>query len=79
MKRIGPPIPAPYLADVGQLPSELRAALKREPTPEDESQADSELSTLKQQVFQARMDFEEREGVLIVPEPPLKPWRYCPG
>ena len=70
---IPPPIPAPYLAAVPQLPAELVRAMRSDRKPMSPAGARRLLQllrTLTQQIRQARADWEEDAGAQIDPEPP---------
>jgi len=69
---VAPPVPAPYLAAVPEMPRHLRKALGKPQSPLH-LEAVLLYERIKQEIFFRRHDFEDREGLVIVPEPPKKP------
>lgn len=81
--KVAPPIPAPYLADVPQLPDELLAAIvrdERDParggrplTTEQIDEADFLVGRLAKYIWLRRKEWEDQQGVEIDPEPKKMP------
>lgn len=76
-RTIAPPVPAPYLADVGDLPPDVlqatRMSSRRRMTRVEQIQASRHVRQLAREIFIARLAWELREGVKVQPEPPLAP------
>lgn len=67
---IPPPVPAPYLAGIPPLSDEaLRAAEKQRPTKAELRLLQREQRQREQQIIAARLAYQDRRGVRIVPEP----------
>lgn len=70
---VPPPFPAPYLADVPQLPDDLLTSERKDLTREQQIQARRIQRQIEQQLIEARWKHEDAHGIKIVPEPPLLP------
>jgi hypothetical protein len=76
-RTIAPPVPAPYLAGVGELPADVlqrtRMSSRRPLTKAQRRQADRHVRQLARDIFVARTAWERSQGVKIESEPTLAP------
>lgn len=72
---VPPPIPAPYLDGVPQMPDDLLKAMhsRRRMTFDEQRRADHILRQLRKRIFVERAAYEGREGIRIQPEQPMVP------
>jgi hypothetical protein len=71
LRLIRPPLPAPYLADLPELPPEQLAAIHgRRKCHRAEAAARETIERLRQLIRKARSRYEARIGARIVPELP---------
>lgn len=73
LRFVPPPVPAPYLVGIPQLPDELCVSERADLDRNQRRSAARRLQKLQQDLITARRTYEQERGVQIVPEIPLRP------